>query len=154
MANNEADLLATSRGRLSATLGPYTPKLKEDFNMPIKATCHCGATQFEVSETPTSVTECNCTFCFKRGVLWAYYSPEQVRFVKNDRTTVYTTDESTHKHHHCSVCGCGAYNEMRCSWGENGPDFTRPQIAVNVKLFDDFDLAAIPVKRLDGRNLW
>jgi hypothetical protein len=117
MANNEADLLATSRGRLSATLGPYTPKLKEDFNMPIKATCHCGATQFEVSETPTSVTECNCTFCFKRGVLWAYYSPEQVRFVKNDRTTVYTSDESSHKHHHCSVCGCGAYNEMYCSWG-------------------------------------
>jgi hypothetical protein len=43
---------------------------------------------------------------------------------------------------------------MRCSWGENGPDFTRPQVAVNARLFDDFDLAAVPVKHLDGRNLW
>jgi hypothetical protein len=122
--------------------------------MPIKATCHCGATQFEVSEAPTTLTECNCTFCFKRGVLWAYYPPDQIGFIKNDRTTVYTSDESTHKHYHCSVCGCGAYNEMHCSWGENGPDFTRPQVAVNARLFDDFDLAAIPIKRLDGRNLW
>ena len=89
--------------------------------MPIKATCHCGATQFEVSEAPTTLTECNCTFCFKRGVLWAYYPPDQIGFIKNDRTTVYTSDEATHKHHHCSVCGCGAYNEMHCSWGEKDP---------------------------------
>jgi hypothetical protein len=122
--------------------------------MSIKASCHCGATQFEVSEAPTSVTACNCTFCFKRGGLWAYYSPEQVILIKNDRTTVYTSDESTHEHHHCSICGCGAYNEVRCTWGENGPDFTRPQIAVNARLFDDFDLAIVPVTHLDGRNLW
>ena len=93
-------------------------------------------------------------FCFKRGVLWAYYLPEQVSFIKNDRTTIYSNDESTHKHHHCTVCGCGAYNEMHCSWGEHGPDFTCPQVAVNARLFDDFDLGAIPVKHLDGRNLW
>jgi alpha-beta hydrolase superfamily lysophospholipase len=31
---------------------------------------------------------------------------------------------------------------------------SRPQVAVNARLFDDFDLAAIPVKHLDGRNLW
>src|SRR5262245_36568885 len=84
----------------------------------------------------------------------AYYSPKQVGFIKNDRTTVYASDESTHKHHHCSVCGCDAYNEMRYSWGENRPDFSRPQVAVNAGLFDDFDLAAVPVKHLDGRNLW
>lgn len=59
--------------------------------MPIKASCHCGATQFEVSEAPTTVTECNCTFCFKRVVLWAYYLPEQVSFIKNDRTTAIPT---------------------------------------------------------------
>ena len=117
--------------------------------MSIKASCHCGATRFEASQAPTTLTECNCSFCFKRGVLWAYYPPDQI-----GGTTVYTRDESTHKHHHCSVCGCSAYNEMHCSWGENGPDFTRPQVAVNARLFEDFDLAAIPIKRLDGRNLW
>jgi hypothetical protein len=122
--------------------------------MSIKASCLCGATQFEVSETPTSVTECNCTFCSKRGALWAYYLPDQVVDIKSDRKTVYTRDESTHKRFHCAVCGCSTYNEMYCTWGENGPDFTRPQVAVNARLFDDFDLAAVPIEHLDGKNLW
>ncbi len=124
--------------------------------MSIKASCHCRVTQFEVSKAPTSVTECNCTFCFKQGALWAYYSLEQVIFTKNDRTTIYTRDESTHKHHHCSVCGCTAYNEVLCTWDDKTfePDFTKPQIAVNARLFDDFDLAAVRVRQVDGRNLW
>ena len=37
--------------------------------MAITASCHCGATQFQVSEAPSSVTDCNCTFCAKRGAL-------------------------------------------------------------------------------------
>jgi len=41
--------------------------------MPLKGSCHCGATQFEVREPPSSVTSCNCSFCAKRGALHAYY---------------------------------------------------------------------------------
>ena len=122
--------------------------------MSLKATCHCGATSFEVSEAPTSITECNCTFCFKRGGLWAYYSPEQVSFTKTDKTTPYTSDATTHTHYHCSICGCGAYNQVLCTWGESGPDFTKPQVAVNVRLFDDFDITTLRVNHLDGRNQW
>lgn len=122
--------------------------------MPLKATCHCGATSFEVSEAPTRLTECNCSFCFKRGGLWAYYPPEQVSFADNERTTGYTTDPTTHTHYHCSICGCGAWNHALCSWGEDGPDFGKPRIAVNARLFDDFDISVLPVDRLDGRNLW
>lgn len=42
--------------------------------VPIKGSCHCGQTQFEVSEAPASVTRCTCSLCSKRGALWAYYS--------------------------------------------------------------------------------
>ncbi len=87
------------------------------------------------------------------GVLWAYYPPEQVVFITNEHTTVYTRDETIHKHH-CAICRCSTHNELRCTWGENGPDFTRPQVAVNARLFDDFDLAAVRVEHLNGRNLW
>lgn len=43
--------------------------------MTVKGSCHCGRTQFEVSEAPTDVTRCTCSFCSKRGALWAYYKP-------------------------------------------------------------------------------
>ena len=47
--------------------------------MPIKGSCHCGQTQFEVSEAPAGVTRCTCSLCAKRGALWAYYTPAQFR---------------------------------------------------------------------------
>ena len=47
--------------------------------MTIKGSCHCGATQFEVSEAPASVTHCTCSFCSKRGALHAYYTPGQFK---------------------------------------------------------------------------
>jgi hypothetical protein len=47
--------------------------------MPLKGSCHCGNTQFEVTEAPSSVTRCTCSLCSKRGALWAYYTPAQFR---------------------------------------------------------------------------
>ncbi|MGL4289610.1 MAG: GFA family protein, partial [Phreatobacter sp.] len=29
-----------------------------------------------------------------------------------------------------------------------------PKISVNTRLFDDFDLDAVPVEVIDGKNLW
>ena len=37
--------------------------------VPIKGSCHCGNTQFEVTEAPTDVTRCTCSLCSKRGAL-------------------------------------------------------------------------------------
>ena len=121
--------------------------------MTIKAKCYCGATEFDVSAVPTSVTECNCTFCSKRGALWAYYQPEEVNFIQSNQTTAYAAGEgSMNEHHHCTICGCSAYT-MTVSWNE---DFTPgdPRIAVNARLFEDFDLSSVLVEHVDGLNQW
>ena len=47
--------------------------------MSLKGSCHCGATQFEVSEAPQSLARCTCSFCARRGALWAYYTPAQFK---------------------------------------------------------------------------
>ena len=47
--------------------------------MTIKGSCHCGNTTFEVDAAPADVTRCTCSFCSKRGGLWAYYKPAQFR---------------------------------------------------------------------------
>jgi hypothetical protein len=49
----------------------------QDAKMTISGSCHCKATVFEVSEAPANVTKCTCSFCSKRGALWAYYAPSQ-----------------------------------------------------------------------------
>ena len=45
----------------------------------VEASCHCGSVSLEIDSPPEEVTECNCSMCRRYGVLWAYYSPRQVR---------------------------------------------------------------------------
>jgi hypothetical protein len=39
-------------------------------------------------------------------------------------------------------------------WSTGKPDFDNPKVGVNSRLFDDFDLDAVPVVVIDGKNLW
>ena len=58
--------------------------------MPLKGSCHCRATQFEVSEAPDSITRCTCSFCTKGGPLWACYKPESFTLMTaRDRVATY-----------------------------------------------------------------
>ena len=122
--------------------------------MAVKGSCHCGKTQFEVSVAPDQLTRCTCSFCSKRGALWAYYKPDSFRLLTPvENVATYQWRSRTIKHHHCAQCGCGTYTESpNFSTGE--PDFDNPQIGVNARLFDDFDIEPLPVEVLDGKNLW
>ena len=79
--------------------------------MTIKGSCHCGKTKFEIQEAPTELTRCTCSFCSKRGALWAYYKPAQFRLTTpvSDVAT-YQWRSKTVKHHFCATCGCGTYS--------------------------------------------
>ena len=122
--------------------------------VPIKGSCHCGNTQFEVSEAPADVTRCTCSLCSKRGALWAYYTPAQFRLTSPpENVATYLWGSRTVKHHFCANCGCGTYSESP-DWSTGKPDFDNPKVGVNARLFDDFDLDAVPVTVIDGKNLW
>jgi hypothetical protein len=122
--------------------------------MAIKASCHCGATRFEVSEAPASVTHCTCSFCSKRGALHAYYTPDQFKLTTaRDRVSTYQWRTYCVQHHHCAVCGCPTYSESP-DFSTGVADFEHPKIGVNARLFDDFDLESVERVVVDGRNLW
>ena len=119
--------------------------------MAITGKCRCGATQFEVSVAPAAVTRCTCSFCSKRGYLWAYYEPSQFKVIsKRDQARF---GDGPNKNFHCGVCACGTYSESP-DWTGGSPDFSKTRIGVNARLFEDFDLEAVPVKVIDGKNLW
>lgn len=122
--------------------------------MVLKGSCHCGGTTFELSEAPEEVTRCTCSFCSKRGSLWAYYKPEQFRLTSPpEQVATYRWGSKTIQHHFCATCGCGTYTETP-DWLTGEPDFDNPKISINARLFDDFDLEAVPVTVIDGKNLW
>lgn len=120
----------------------------------IKGSCHCGNTQFEVSEAPVGVTRCTCSLCSKRGALWAYYQPAQFRLTSPpENVATYRWASRTVKHHFCANCGCGTYSESP-DWSTGKPDLENPRVGVNSRLLDEFDLDAVPVTMIDGKNLW
>ena len=101
--------------------------------MPIKGSCHCGQTQFEVSEAPAGVTRCTCSLCSKRGALWAYYTPAQFRLTSPaENVATYLWGSRTVKHHFCANCGCGTYSESP-DWSTGKPDFENPKVGVNAQ---------------------
>lgn len=121
--------------------------------MTIKGSCHCGATRFEIEVAPASVTACNCTFCAKTGALWAYYTPDQIRFRRQTPDAIYAP--SLNKHHFCPICGIPTFGESP-TWDieTRTPDMSKIQLGINARLFDDFDLSRIEHKTIDGRHLW
>lgn len=118
--------------------------------MSIQARCHCGATQFSVATAPTELTRCTCTFCAKRGALWAYYPPEQFTLAQSEASVAYGKYV---KHHHCGTCGCGTYSDT-FEWDLETKQPKGQRVAVNARLFEDFDYEALPVTVIDGKNLW
>lgn len=122
--------------------------------MTIIGSCHCKATVFEVSEAPDTLTSCTCSFCSKRGSLWAYYLPLQFKLkTPPENVAVYQWGSKTVKHGFCATCGCGTFTETP-DWSTGTPDFDNPKISVNARLFDDFDLDTVEVVVIDGKNLW
>ena len=111
----------------------------------IEATCHCGAVRLEIEMPPETVTDCNCSICRRYGVLWAYYSPKDVR-IAPAATDIYMWDDKSIEFHRCKTCGCVTH------WA--AIDKTRDRMGVNARLMAPDVLAAVRVRHLDGANSW
>jgi hypothetical protein len=108
----------------------------------IHASCHCGAVALEIALPPTEVTDCNCSICRRYGVLWAYYSPTQVRLAASTPTDTYIWDDKSIRFHRCRTCGCVSH------WSAVDPTVDR--MGVNARLMDPDLVARARVRHLDG----
>jgi hypothetical protein len=123
--------------------------------MPLKGRCHCGRNAFEIEgELPRELTRCTCSFCSKRGHLYAYFEPHQFRVVQADSDGIYRWNSRLVANHFCTACGCDLYADSP-AFGKDGKwDGKTRRIAVNVRLLDEFEAAEYPQRVLDGKHLW
>jgi len=125
--------------------------------MTVQGSCHCGATQFTVAKRPATVTRCTCSFCSKRGALWAYQDQEEdfVLTTARDRVSTYQWGSYQIEHHRCAICGCGTWSRSPL-WDREAKRLVpgKFSVQVNAWLLEDFDPAAQPIEALDGKRLW
>ncbi len=122
----------------------------------ITGSCHCGKVAFEIEgEIPANLTRCTCSFCAKRGTLYAYYEPAKFRLItpKSDDAT-YRWNSKMVAHNFCPNCGCGTFSDSPDFKTDGSWDGNTRRIGVNARLFDDFVAADAPVQVIDGKNLW
>jgi hypothetical protein len=112
-----------------------------------KGSCHCGRISYEVEGDFSTVVECNCSICSKRGYLLGFIPRQKLKLLTPESNlSTYTFNTHKVKHRFCSVCGCSPFGE--------GADKTGAvQAAVNVRCLDDFDLSNVKRMPFDGRSL-
>lgn len=109
----------------------------------IKGSCHCGAIHWQFEGQPDGATACNCTVCRRYGTLWAYdYEGEGI--VVSGPTRAYMRGQAI-EFHFCPTCGNTAF------WrAQKTDDQGRRRIAVNLRLAEPAEVAAIPIDHFDG----
>ena len=124
--------------------------------MTITGCCHCGKVAFEIEgEIPPTLTHCTCSFCAKRGALYAYYEPDQFRLTTPEAgSATYRWNSKMVAHNFCSNCGCGTFSDSPAFKPDGSWDGKARRIGVNARLFDNFDATEAPVQVIDGKNLW
>lgn len=124
--------------------------------MAITGSCHCGTTAFRVeTPMPATFTRCTCSFCSKRGALWAYCTPGQFALVEPPGSdAVYRWQTKQVAHHFCPACGCTTYTDSPAFQPDGQWDGQTRRIGVNARLLDGFDAALAKIEVIDGKNLW
>jgi hypothetical protein len=129
---------------------------KGNIVMPITGSCHCGGTAFEIEgELPEKLTRCTCSFCAKRGALYAYFQPQQFKLTTSGGPgATYRWNSKLVAHHFCPTCGCAVFSDSPAFEPDGKWDGKTRRYGVNARLFDGFDAAEAPVAVIDGKNLW
>lgn len=109
--------------------------------------CHCGAVRFEVEGEVDSGLACNCSMCSRKGSLLWFVPRENMRLLTDeDAASTYLFNKHAIRHRFCGVCGIHPYAEAV------HPATGKPMAAINLRVLEDFDLASVPVKHVDGRS--
>ena len=74
--------------------------------------CHCGQIRYDVTTDLTTVAQCNCSICQKRGALWTFVPVEQFRTAGRQRRSrrLPVRQEERFIIYFCPQCGVGSFS--------------------------------------------
>ena len=108
--------------------------------------CRCGAVAFEVDTDLEGLIECNCSHCYRKGLVLKFVTPEAFRLTAGeDAQTEHTFN--THKivHLFCETCGVQSFARGVAPDGA-------PMVAINVRTLNDVEPWSWTAQRVDGRS--
>ena len=111
----------------------------------MEITCHCGNVSIQ-TDTPTQLTECNCSICRRYATLWGYFNVEDVVLEIGDAgTESYIWGDQEIAFVRCRTCGCVTHYEA-------APGVDVDRLAVNFRMLDVETVETIPRRYFNGRD--
>ena len=111
-----------------------------------QGSCHCNQVRFEVETNLNYVSECNCSICYKKGILHHRVPAERFRLLSGENvlsTYRFNTGQATH--YFCRICGIHTFTNPRAE---------PSAYTVNVRCLDNVNPRddGIEWKTFNGRN--
>jgi hypothetical protein len=106
--------------------------------------CHCGRVRFRVQAELSSVVQCNCSMCTRKGFLHVIVPESAFELLAgHEDLTTYEFNTRVAKHRFCRHCGIHSFYVPR-----SDPD----KIDVNARCLDGVDPDALQPRMFDGKN--
>jgi len=109
-----------------------------------RGSCHCGGVAFEADSDLEGLIECNCSHCYRKGLVLAFLRPDAFRLLRGeDRLSEYLFNRHVIRHRFCKTCGVEVYGQGK---GPDGEDM----LAVNARTLEDVEPWTLVPVRFDG----
>jgi hypothetical protein len=107
--------------------------------------CQCGRVRFEATMALDNCIECNCSHCYRKGLILAFVPAANFTLVQGgDVLSEHLFNKHKIKHRFCKNCGVQPF-----AYGQkDGVDL----VAVNVRTLEDVEPWTVTPKRVDGRS--
>jgi len=116
-----------------------------------KASCHCGAVHMTISHLPDYMQNCNCSLCRKSGSVWGYYGASDVEVL--GKTNSYQRRDCSEPAIQLLFCNiCGSTTHWRLTEDFKQRTKADDRIGVNMRLFEEQELAGTELRFPDGKN--
>ncbi len=131
------------------------------------AHCHCKNVEVIVKHLPESLTQCNCSACYRYGAIWGYYTAAEVT-LQIGGVIYETTDADDHPDlnsycwgdkyitfHSCRKCGCMThYSSTAKAQLETGTSPQTSKVAINYRMLSSPLPQHIKIRQFDGADTW
>lgn len=88
-----------------------------------KASCHCGAVNFELGlpNGLVDVRRCDCSLCRRRGAIVATVHLADIKITKGGEILkLYQFNTNNAKHYFCGICGVYTHHQRRSNPSQYG----------------------------------
>ena len=112
----------------------------------LSGSCMCGKVAYEVETDLDGLLECNCTHCYRKGLILKFVPADRFRLVHGeDALAEFRFNKHRIQHLFCETCGVQSFARGK---NQDGSDM----VAVNVRTLEDVEPWSYETKKVDGRS--